>query len=213
MSRQKTVTKVTRKTSKQKPVGFFKEGGKTKPITKPKAKKAQKRKVKKVVEAPEYVSKEAYKGGYGAHLTFEMEGEDGEVFTVDTDIRWETMKAERLVNTEHRTPDGKKVNMRYIGPSKRQAWIDEDGDERVPADVQLGQLLPDGSWEPIDPFQMTKVVEAEPRGDDAEVNVDGPTVVVLDCGHDLAAQLLRQDLHGSLEEALVRLLDLHQTFS
>ncbi|MBC8224025.1 hypothetical protein H8E65_05510 [Candidatus Bathyarchaeota archaeon] len=167
MSRQKTLTKkVTRKKAKKdKPVGFYKEGGKTKPITKKKAKKQRvvKRVITKVAAPDEYVSKEAYKGGYGAHLTFEMEDEDGEVFTVDTDVRWETMKADKLVNTESRTPDGKVVNMKYLGPSKRAAWVDEDGDERVSADVQLGQLLPDGSWEPIDPFQMTKEIEAEPR--------------------------------------------------
>ena len=168
MSRQKTLTKkVTRKataTKKDKPVGFYREGGKTKPITKPKG-KAKTRVVKKVVtKAPdEYVSKEAYKGGKEAHLSFTMEDENGEVFTVDTVIRWETMKPERLVQTESRTPDGKVVSKRYIGPAKRAAWIDEDGDERVSADVQLGQLLPDGSWEPIDPFQMTKEIEAEPR--------------------------------------------------
>ena len=162
MSRQKTLKKVTRKktTKKEKPVGFYKEGGKTKPITK---KKPRKTKVVKKVVSDEYVSKETYKGGKEAHLSFEMEDEDGEVFVVDTGIRWETMKPEKLVKTESRTPDGKVVSKRYIGPKKRAAWIDEDGDERVSADVQLGQLLPDGSWEPIDPFQMTKEIEAEPR--------------------------------------------------
>jgi len=163
LSRQKTVKKVTRKKTakkKDKPVGFFKEGGKTKPITKAKGKKKRKV-VTKVVD--EYVSKETYKGGKEAHLSFEMEDEDGEVFTVDTTIRWETMKPQKLVETESRTPDGKLVNRRYIGPKKRAAWIDEDGDERDKADVQLGQKFPDGSWEPIDPFQMTKEIDAEPR--------------------------------------------------
>ena len=166
MSRQKTVTKkvMRNKATKDKPIGFYKKGGKTRPITKAKRKAKTRRKVvKRVVPDPDrFVSKEAYEGGRKAHLTFSMEV-DGEIFTVDTDVRWETMKADKLVNTEHRTPDGKLVSKRYIGPKKRAAWIDEDGDERNAADVQLGQILPDGSWEPIDPFTATKEIEAEPR--------------------------------------------------
>ena len=162
MSKQKTLTnKVTRKkASKDKPVGFYKKGGKTRPITKKKTK--AKTKVVKRVVPDRYVSKEAYEGGRKARLTFSMEV-DGEMFTVDTEVRWETMKPEKLVNTESRTPDGKVVNKRYIGPKKRAAWVDEDGDERNAADVQLGQILPDGSWDPIDPFTATKEIEAEPR--------------------------------------------------
>ena len=164
MSKQKTLTKkVTRKkASKDKPVGFYKKGGKTRPITKKKT-KAKTKVVKRVVPDPNrYVSKEAYEGGRKARLSFSMEV-DGEPFSVDTEVRWETMKANKLVNTEYRTPDGKLVNKKYIGPSKRAAWIDEDRDERNAADVQLGQILPDGSWEPIDPFTATKEIEAEPR--------------------------------------------------
>jgi len=166
LSKQKTLTKkkVTRKKTKDKPVGFYKKGGKTRPITKGKGKaKAKTKVVKRVVPDPNrYVSKEAYEGGRKARLTFSMDV-DGKTFTINTDVRWETMKPEKLVNTESRTPDGKVVNKRYIGPKKRVAWVDEDGDERVPADVQLGQLLPDGSWEPIDPFTATKDIDAEPR--------------------------------------------------
>ena len=164
MSKQKTLTnKGTRKkASKDKPVGFYKKGGKTRPITKKKT-KAKTKVVKRVVPDPDrFVSKEAYEGGRKARLTFSMEV-DGEMFTVDTEVRWETMKPEKLVNTESRTPDGKVVNKRYLGPKKRAAWIDEDGDERNAADVQLGQILPDGSWDPIDPFTATKEIEAEPR--------------------------------------------------
>ena len=143
MSKQKTLTKkVTRKkATKDKPVGFYKKSGKTRPITKKKG-KTRRKVVKRVVPDPDrYVSKEAYEGGRKARLSFSMEI-DGETFTVDTEVRWETMKAKKLVNTEHRTPDGKLVNKRYIGPKKRAAWIDEDGDERDKADVQLGQILP-----------------------------------------------------------------------
>ena len=160
------VKKVTRnKASKDKPVGFYKKGGKTRPITKAKRKPKTKvvKRVKPVPADPNrFVSKEAYEGGRKARLSFSMEV-DGETFTVDTDVRWETMKADKLVNTEYRTPDGKVVNKKYLGPSKRAAWVDVDGDERIAADVQLGQILPDGSWEPIDPFTATKEIEAEPR--------------------------------------------------
>jgi len=164
LSKQKTLTKkvIRKKATKDKPVGFYKKGGKTRPITKKKGKKTKVVKRVKRVDPNRYVSKEAYEGGRKARLTFSMEV-DGEMFTIDTDVRWETMKPERLVNTESRTPDGKVVSKRYIGPKKRAAWIDEDGDERTPDEVQLGQTLPDGSWEPIDPFTATKEIEAEPR--------------------------------------------------
>ena len=168
MASQKTVVKKKIRTPAKKkdgPVGFYKKGGKTRPITKGKGGKAKTktRVVKRVIPAPDrFVSKEAYEGGRKAHLTFSMDI-DGEVFAISTDIRWETMKANKLVQTEYRTPEDLQVKKKYIGPSKRAAWIDEDGDERSPDDVQLGQLLPDGGWEPIDPFTATKAIDAEPR--------------------------------------------------
>ncbi len=167
MAQKSLVKKVRKKTPKKKaqPVGFYKKGGKTRPITRGKGSKAKAKTkvVKRVIPDPNrFVSKEAYEGGRKAHLTFSMEI-DGETFSISTDVRWETMKANKLVETEYRTPDDKVVKKRYLGPSKRAAWVDEDGDERVSADVQLGQLLPDGSWEPIDPFTATKDIDAEPR--------------------------------------------------
>ena len=61
MSRQKTITKkVTRKkTAKDKPIGFYKKGGKTRPIIKAKG-KTRRKVVKRVVSDPDrYVSKRA----------------------------------------------------------------------------------------------------------------------------------------------------------
>lgn len=93
MSRQKAVSKmatkkmvakkVTRKkTSKEKPIRFFKEDGKTKPITKSR-KKAKNQKVVTKFGPDEYMSKEAYEGGRKAHLTLSNVGKDGETVTID----------------------------------------------------------------------------------------------------------------------------------
>ena len=169
MSKQvaKKVTRTKSKKKKEQPVGYYKEGGKTKPITKAKGLKKKTRIVTKVVEGDAYIPKSVYEGGRKATLSITMEDENGEEFSIDsTDVRWETIKPEKLVKTQAYTDDGKKVGKKYIGPKKRLAWVDEDGDERGADEVQLKQVHEDGSLTDIDAFEATKEIEAEARPKD-----------------------------------------------
>jgi len=137
---------------KRRPVGFYTEDGKTKPIFAPKGRGKVRR-----------VSKEPFLGGRKARLSLSMETEDG-VINVDTDIRWETMKTEPLIKTEYRTADGVLVFKRYLGPKKRLAYVDVDGKERDPGEVLLVQVMPDGERREIKPFTATKKIKAEALG-------------------------------------------------
>jgi hypothetical protein len=148
MSRQKATTQ-----QKEKPIGFFRENGTTKPIMPRKDKKTVIRKV----------SKEDYEGGKKANLKLSMKTEDG-VLNIDTEIRWESQKTERLVQTEYRTTDGVLCYKKYVGGvSGKLKYVDVDGKIRDQSEVILVQVLPDGSRKEIDPFSQSKEIKAEAR--------------------------------------------------
>lgn len=67
---------------------------------------------------------------------------------VTAKVRYETEKTEPLVKTAL-VADGVKVNKRYIGPRKREAYIDAQGEEHAKKDVQVMQVLPDGKTIPV----------------------------------------------------------------
>jgi hypothetical protein len=146
----------------QEVVGFYTDEKKRKrPITKKKGRRRRRRQ-KVIVRAkpkkPKRVSPDPWAGGRKATLVYR----DGEV-EINTEIRWETEKVDPLVKVEYRAPNGKLVERRSIGPKKRLAWIDEDGEEWKPQDIQAYQVLPDGSRKPIKLFEATKRITAEPK--------------------------------------------------
>jgi len=67
---------------------------------------------------------------------------------VTAKVRYETLKVERLVNTAL-VADGVVVHKRYLGPKKREAYLDDQGKEHAKADVQTMQVLPDGKMKAI----------------------------------------------------------------
>jgi len=142
-----------KKSSRQMAIGFFREDGVIKPITKTKTKKVVVRKV----------SKESFEGGKIANLKMSLKTEDG-TLKIDTPIRWETQKVNKLVKTEWRTTDGILVKVKYLGGGKkRKAFVDVDGNERSKDEVILVQVLPDGERQEITPFKQTTAIKAEAR--------------------------------------------------
>jgi hypothetical protein len=149
-SKKTTAKKKTKKKpqKKEKVVGFYKENGETKPIT---------AKSGKSVTHTRYVAKENYTGGYKAQLECEVDG-----VKYDIPVRWETEKVDPLVQSEYRTIKGDKiVNRKFVGPSKRMVYVDEDGEEVSKSEFHLVQVMPDGSTEPIDEFSKTKNINGK----------------------------------------------------
>ena len=139
---------------KERPIGFFREDGVTKPI--------MPRKGKQTVTIRK-VSKETFEGGKVANLKLSMETDDG-VIDIDTDIRWETQKVEKLVQTEYRTTEGVLCFKKYVGGTPgKLSFVDVDGKIRKDDEVLLVQVLPDGSRKEIDPFTQSKAIKAEAR--------------------------------------------------
>ncbi|RLF98117.1 MAG: hypothetical protein DRN49_06435 [Thaumarchaeota archaeon] len=139
-------------------IGFYKDEEKrTRPITKRKGRK-RRRVVVKAREKPKRVSPDKWAGGRKATLIYR-----DEELEIQAAIRWETEKVEPLVKVEYRSPEGKLVERRYIGPKKRLAWVDEDGREWKPEDIQPFQVLPDGTRKPIKLFEPSKKITAEPK--------------------------------------------------
>lgn len=147
--RQRAKTKKKQKKERPKPIGFFKEDGKTKPIM------PRVRTKRKVVRK---ISQEPFLGGKTARLVVTIDGEK-----IDTKVRWETMKAKSLVKLEYRSPEGLRVSKKYIGPKKREVWVDSKGKEWNKHDVEVVQIMPDGREVPASLFTQTKKIEGETR--------------------------------------------------
>jgi len=97
----------------------------------------------------------ALPAGYKATLHYKNEG-----INVTAKIRYETEKVDPLIKTAHMA-EGKMVFRRFIGPAKREVWMDDAGKEYDKSKVQTVQILPDGSMKPI-VIERTKDVEVEP---------------------------------------------------
>lgn len=88
--------------------------------------------------------------GYKATLVFDFAGTK-----VITKVRYETIKAERLVKTVTRALDGRLVRWKKVGPPSKYAYVDTKGNI-VPKDmVRTYQILPSGVEQVISAFART----------------------------------------------------------
>jgi hypothetical protein len=133
-------------------------------------KAAQKQKQKTMVlKAPQAVPaaeviEEKLPPGYKAKLSY-----DGDGVKVSADIRYETEKTDPLIKIKNIGPKGEIVHREFIGPAKREAWLDENGNEVAKADVQTAQVMPDGSLKPVI-VAKTKEIKVEPVDADVPQN-------------------------------------------
>ena len=144
----------------QQVVGFYREGGKTKPIV---ARSPQASKIVKRYKKEEWA--DAFSGGRRAQLNFSMTLDDGGEIAINCPIRWETMKVGKLVETEYRTANGDLCQRKLIGGGGGHfGYINQANGQEVPdSDVILCQVKPDGSREEIKPFDASTEVKAEAR--------------------------------------------------
>jgi len=83
-----------------------------------------------------------------------------EKIKVTAKVRYETENVDPLIKTVH-VADGKIVNKRYIGPQKREVWMDAEGKEHDKSKVQTMQKLDDGKLIPIE-ITKTSDMKVEP---------------------------------------------------
>jgi hypothetical protein len=102
--------------------------------------------------------------GFKAVLSMALGG-----VSISTPVRYETIKSEKLVNTEFRSPEGKRLQWKYVPKEKklnevfvkgergstRRAYIDSDGKETRKEDVHIVQILSDGTEKVIEKFKRT----------------------------------------------------------
>jgi len=123
-----------------------------------KLKKAGKPKVKEktLIEAAKADEPaKALPPGKKATLHFKDQG-----LSITAKVRYETEKVNPLIKTVL-VADGKVVHRRYIGPKKRVAYVDDEGNEHDKKDVQTMQQLKDGRLIPIK-ITHTKDIKVEP---------------------------------------------------
>jgi hypothetical protein len=94
--------------------------------------------------------------GYKAKIHYSNEN-----VKVTADIRYETEKTNPLIQVKNIGPKGEIVHKTFVGPAKREVWLDETGKEVNKADVRQAQLMPDGSLKPII-ISKTKDINVDP---------------------------------------------------
>jgi len=106
---------------------------------------------------PEPVDEEKkFPAGYRATLHYNGAGR-----TVTAAVRYETEKVDPLIKTVHVAPNGEVVHREFIGPAKREAWMDQAGNEYNKNDVKTAQVMPDGTLKPV-VIEKTKDIEVDP---------------------------------------------------
>ena len=106
---------------------------------------------------PEPVAEEKkLPAGYRATLHY-----NGAGITVTAAVRYETEKVDPLIKTVHLAPNGDVVHREFIGPAKREAWMDQAGNEYNKNDVKTAQVMSDGTLKPV-VIEKTKDIEVDP---------------------------------------------------
>jgi len=129
----------------------------------PKKEKKKKRKGKKKKEVKKEQPEVAIEVGRAKKGKIIFVTEDGR--TIMANIRMETEKSEPLVKVKSIVEkDGKIIEVfgRFIGPKKRFAYVDKDGNEYDKKEVKFVQELSTGELKEVKPFKMTREIKTIP---------------------------------------------------